>query len=388
MAYNIISKKGKQRTLSAWCLDMKVQKIVLKGDAECGYILLDDSYVPVEDVNAWLLFLQRVGKSPNTVKNYAESICQFYRFMEQKQLDPIHVFDTPGIAPIDLFSEFMFWLQYPDLTGNPNPIRKNVTVNHIMDVVISFYDYLTKAGRANPLDIYRVQRNVNGYAGFLSELMKETQYKYANILKMPEPSKYVNGITREQYNAMVKACRNRRDAILIGLMFEGGLREGEALGAHVCDLDRLQDHIFRIVPRKNNENGARVKNYASGIVYLPDYLVSMINEYLINDIASYDSDFLFLNLYGSNRGKPENAANLRDLFDRLGRKLDIHPLHPHMCRHGFGKEKLNSGWSYQEVQAYLRHRDIASTKIYAQYTDEKKIIRMREFLDKKHVTLP
>ncbi|EXM40905.1 hypothetical protein RASY3_00775 [Ruminococcus albus SY3] len=166
-------------------------------------------------------------------------------------------------------------------------------------------------------------------------------------------------------------CSCRRDQILLAFMYEGGERLSEAIGTHLCDLDNLEDGIVKIIPRINPENNARVKNYAGGLIKLPRYVIDLIIDYLTYDISKYDSDYLFLTLRGTNEGKPMKADNVEKLFARLSKKVG-YKVHPHMLRHGFATEKLEAGWQMVDIQAYLRHKNLSSTQIYATYSDELK----------------
>ena len=53
-----------------------------------------------------------------------------------------------------------------------------------------------------------------------------------------------------------------------------------------------------------------------------------------------------------------------------------------MLRHGFATEKLEAGWQMMDIQAYLRHKNISSTQIYATYSNELKKEKMRQFFEK------
>lgn len=58
-----------------------------------------------------------------------------------------------------------------------------------------------------------------------------------------------------------------------------------------------------------------------------------------------------------------------------------------MLRHGFATEKLEAGWQMVDIQAYLRHKNISSTQIYANYSNELKKEIMRNFLNSKETEM-
>lgn len=63
------------------------------------------------------------------------------------------------------------------------------------------------------------------YKGFLHHVNKDKP-SIKNILKLKEPRKKVDTLTKEQ---VLQATTNIRDTFLIQLLFETGLRIGEAL---------------------------------------------------------------------------------------------------------------------------------------------------------------
>lgn len=365
---------------------MKVQQV--KAAAGTRYILIDDDYKVIDEVKRYLKFLDSCGKSPNTLRSYAYDLLLYYRYASEKGFDVMNLCNDPERKPIDTLSGFLMWLQYPR-TSNlefhfeaEDAARKNRSLNRILGTVLSFYEYLSANNELPELDIYRRQRQSGQFKSFLSEMYLHKKEKKTSILKLPVPDRKVQAVTYEEYKQFFNACITRRDKILVALLFECGLRLSEALGIHLCDLSKIDQGILDIVPRENNENGARVKNYAKGSVVLPAYLIDLIIDYMTEDIADADSDFLLLTRKGKRRGRPMTAYSAEQLFLRLSKKTGM-KVHPHMLRHGFAQERLDNGWTLEEVQACLRHRRVTSTAIYAQYTDKKKREMMRGFLDTK-----
>ena len=149
-----------------------------------------------------------------------------------------------------------------------------------MSAVLDLYRYLSANGEIKQLEVYRMQMVGGQFKPFLYELIKHKTQVMSSIFKKPIVSEPVRAITRKEYNIIFQACVNNRDKLLIALLFEGGLCLNEALGMHLCDISEIEDKIVHIVARENNENGARVKGNAEGIVYLPDYVVDLLLKYL------------------------------------------------------------------------------------------------------------
>ncbi|MBI6001206.1 tyrosine-type recombinase/integrase [Clostridium perfringens] len=365
-------------------IHIKVQEInTSKG---LRYILLDDEYMVVDEVKRFLKFLDTNGKSPNTLKNYAYHLKTYYEYMNKNNIPIKDLCNNKDKGPIDILSGFMLYLQYPSIAdkiisiNGEQAVRSDATVNIIMDTVLSFYQYLSKNNELEELDIYKNQRSNTKFKSFLHELVSNKTEMSKSIFKKKIITKEFEYITRKQFNELFFACNTERDRLLLALLYEGGLRINEALGMHLEDISQLEDNIIHIVSRENNENGARVKNHAEGIIKVPNYIVDMILDYINNDILQYDSNFLFLNLRGPNKGSPLKVGSVEDLFKRLSKKVG-YKVHPHMLRHGFATEKLELGWSLEDISMYLRHKNIQSTQIYAHYSDMLKTEKIRTFLD-------
>jgi len=352
------------------------------------YILLDNDYKIIDEVKRFLKYLDVLSKSPNTLKNYAFHLKAFYEYMLIIDLDIKDLCNSPDKKPIDTLSNFILYLQYPDRfngithIGGEEAIRSDKTVNIIVDTVVEFYRYLSKNNELEELDIYKMQMANTQFKSFLYELISNKNSVKKHLLKKKVIEKELKYITRTQFTEMFNCCNLERDKLILAVLFEGGLRLNEVLGIHLEDLSEVDKGIIFINPRENNENGARVKNHASGKIKYPDYVIDMILKYIETDVVNFDSDFLFLNLYGENKGKPMNAITVEKLFNRLSEQIGYH-VHPHMLRHGFATEKLESGMSLEEIAIHLRHKNVQSSQIYAHFTDELKKEKMRKFFDEK-----
>jgi integrase len=368
---------------------MKVQEI----NTEKGkrYILIGDDYRPVQVVNNYLKSLDIVQYSPNTLRSYAFYLKSFYEYMSLKGIDPLTFTVDRNIRKIDVLANFISWLQYPESAFSNTPISPdgprvcNRTINNTMVAVYGFYQYLSDNGIAPSLNEFKGAQNRRSHdSSFLSEMRRHDTAGRAGMLRMPEIRKDVKYITREEYNALFHACNNRRDKILIGILFEGGLRIGEALGAHIGDFN-IEDNVFNIVPRDNNSNGARVKNCAAGSIYLPPYLAKLISDYINEELIDLDTDYFFVNLYDGNIGEPMTYSNVANLFNRLSERTGVH-VHPHMERHGFAHEKRKDGMQMSDIQSILRHKNPATTGIYTNMDNEEKVSALKDYLknrDKK-----
>jgi len=353
---------------------MKLQEILTNKGSR--FLLLDDKYDVVDEVKRFLKHLDACGKSTNTLKNYAYQLKIFYEYMNEKDISPLYLFNERA-NPIDVLSNFMLYLEYPNITDKIIPIQGDKpkrcpnTINTIMQTVLQFYNYLADNEELVGINLYKKVRNNTQFMPFLYEMNKQKKQRKQYILKKRVSKKdEVEFITREQFRQLMNACNNNRDKLIVSFMFECAMRESEVVGLHICDVF-VADNKIKIVSRKDNINGAFVKNGAEGTVFMTKEMAEIYYEYILNEFSDYDSDYAFVNLKGPNKGRPIKAQTVIKLFERLSKKVGFN-VHPHMCRHGFATEKISSqcGWSLAEISAYLRHTNIQSTMIYTHYTDE------------------
>ena len=250
---------------------MKVQEVnTPKGTR---YIVLDNNYKVIEPVKEYLKFLDNLDKAQNTLKNYAQNLKIFYEFLEEENLllEDIVKKDFHHKGPLHYLSNFIVWLQYPNrykgifMIDGEEQARTNKTVNHIMTTVLNYLDYLSKNGNLNKVDVYKELRNIPKFKPFLYEMKAKKMTQNSSLLKLKETKPKLKYITREDYNLLYNATNSRRDKIIAGLMFEAGLRISEVIGLHIEDLE-LWDNKINIVDRRDNPNGATVKNKSEGSI--------------------------------------------------------------------------------------------------------------------------
>ena len=153
-------------------------------------------------------------------------------------------------------------------------------------------------------------------------------------------------------------------------MVKNGEKPREAIGIRIEDLTELESRKIKLVPREDNKNGARIKNYAGGTLFCPPYVINNMTQYIVDSCCYNKSGYLFVNQQGDNKGEPMSYDNVQGIFERLGKKIGLPDLHPHILRHGFATEKIWYGWSLLRVSRWLRHRSIESTQIYVHVQEE------------------
>ncbi len=340
---------------------MKVQEVLI--DDKKRYLLIDGNNKPVVPVLKFLKYLDNIGKADNTLKSYCHHLKFYFQFLNEKERGYKDV-------DLDLLAEFISWLRSPYQSTKvvqfqqTKAKRSERTVNTMLTCVQSFYDYLIRIEDyekdLSEKTKKQVVRNYQSFKPFLHHISKGKSVD-KNILKIKEPRREVLTLTKVQVQSIHDACSNIRDALLIRILYEGGLRIGEALSLWIEDFDIGSTSIR--VRESKTINGEGRKVYVSGDT------MNVFQDYLI-DLHDVDSNHVFVNLSGPNKGEPLNYRAAFDVIERIRKKTEI-DFTPHMLRHTYATELHEQGLEVSIIQKLLGHAQVQTTiQTYIHPTDE------------------
>ena len=139
-----------------------------------------------------------------------------------------------------------------------------------------------------------------------------------------------------------------RNATIIHILAQCGLRRGELIALDVSDIDIEHQRITVI---------SKGKMEAQDVVPIPDNLMGLISEYLeMRKKKKVNTNALFL----SNRNGRLKETALRYLCN----KASNNTVTPHMLRHWCGTKMYEEKRDLVEVRNVLRHSDIKTTANY------------------------
>ena len=172
---------------------------------------------------------------------------------------------------------------------------------------------------------------------------------------------------------MYAATKNIRDKLLIRLLFETGLRIGEALSLFLEDLicDHRNGHRLKLTERGELENGCRLKS-GERELHISQELFDLFDDYTydILDELEVDTNFIFVKLKGANKGKPLDYESAKGIFDSLKKRTGI-DVHAHILRHTHATIYYRETKDIKEVQERLGHAQIQTTmSLYLHPSDE------------------
>lgn len=275
------------------------------------------------------------GRSIKTVENYDRYLS---RFLDHTGLA------SPQKVTEAAIREFRIHLnRQPGLTGT----MKLKTINYYMISLRAFLKFLRKRD-IESLNPERIELAKVGQRD-LDLITADELERLMSASKSPTQSKSPNAI-----------LTTLRDKAIMELLFSTGLRVSE-----LCSLNRDLD-------LSRDEFSVRGKGEKVRVVFLSPAAKDAIKKYL--DKRGDIDDALFVQM-GKNA---KNAKSLR-LTPRSVERLIKHyatragitrKVTPHVIRHSFATDLLESGADLRSVQALLGHQNIATTQVYTHVTDK------------------
>lgn len=273
------------------------------------------------------------GRSQKTIENYAHYLKTFLEYAKIK--NPKQITDS-------LIREYRLWLNRKVVSGNKTRNKdtlKKKTQNYYLIALRAFLKYLMKRG-VESLPPERIE-----------------------LAKIPERS--LDLITHEELLRIMKApdgldLKSLRDKAILELLFSTGLRVSE-----LCSLPRDLD-------LSRDEFSVRGKGEKVRVVFLSAGAKQVLRSYLSKrkDLEGA----LFVNI-----GRNKNAQDEKRLTSRsIERLVKFYAIKagvskrvtPHVIRHSFATDLLQSGADLRSVQMLLGHANIGTTQIYTHVTDK------------------
>jgi integrase/recombinase XerD len=216
-------------------------------------------------------------------------------------------------------------------------------------------------------ELQPVQRRRSGWKPFLYHLAGG-QPERRRTIKLKTPRTHPMILTARQVQAILDACTRLRDRLLFALLWETGIRVGEALGLRHEDLAVAEGELT-VTPRVN-DNRARAKSASPRTIPVGPEIVRLYADYLHGEYGELDSDYMFVNLWGGCYGHPLTYAAVYDLVLRLRRETGV-DFDPHWFRHTRATLLLRRNVPIEVVSTLLGHSSIATTlEVYGHLSAE------------------
>ena len=274
-------------------------------------------------------FIEYIDASPKTVQTYTRAIRQFMKWLG------VHGITQPTREDVIAFRE--------ELKAD----HKASTVQSYIIAVRLFFQWLGQEG------LYPdVAQHVKG-----AKLSKEHKRDY---LTSNQVKAVLGGIERD-------TVQGRRDFAIFALMVTGGLRDIEVHRANIEDLGTLGDSTVLYLQGKGREERAEY-------VKVPAVVEKAIRESLADRTDTKETDPLFISLSNNSKGERISTRSISGLIKSalVNAGYDSARLSAHSLRHTAVTLSLIGGEKLEDVQQFARHKNIATTLIYAHSIDRAK----------------
>ncbi len=163
----------------------------------------------------------------------------------------------------------------------------------------------------------------------------------------------------EQISSIFKSIdtttkKGARDYLIIIMLYSTGIRLSELLNITTRDINQHK-YELKVMGKGSKERIVPINNYVL------DGIINLEKHWQI-------TDYLFLNFHNKQL-TPQGVRHI--LKENVKQSSDLTKITPHMLRHSFATELLNSGMDIRLVQELLGHESISSTQIYTHVTKKK-----------------
>lgn len=268
-------------------------------------------------------YLRSSGRSANTAKTYSSNLLQFWRYCA-------HYECTPFEADRDMLRTYI-----ADRLVNVSSQR----AHNDLAALRLFYAWLLEAE-------YR-------------EDDPSARLKVKRTKALPtEP------IDRGELVALLSACSNDRDRMMILVMASTGIRISELSALTAEDIDWSRGTL------KIHGKGDKER-----LVTPPPEVLGQLHAFL----GMFPEGPLWI----SSHGNVLAPQPIRNLLQRIGEKAKVEHVHPHRLRALFATEFIEQFKDIQALQSMMGHESIETTARYSEWTRDR---RGQEMMRKLRLT--
>jgi integrase/recombinase XerD len=358
--------------------DFRARMVLLPGLGVESWTVIGPDLRPVAELDEYLGWLTHIERSPNTVEAHARDLRLFWAFLAERGL---------GWEEVDVaaLGEFVAWARRPAenvVVLHEQAARRSAsTVNRMLCSVVGFYEFQGRRGNTLAQDlVVKTRYGYGGYKPFLAGIAPRR--RRGRAVRLAAEKRLPRTLSLEQVAAVIDCQQRLRDRFLFALLASTGMRVGQALGLRHEDVVSWERRI-EIVPRDGDRPRARSKGGARGSVPVPGELIRLWSDYMHEEYGALDSDFVFVNLWEGEIGRPLSYDAVQKLIARTRRRVGFH-FTAHQFRHTYATLAFRDGVALEVIGAVLTHRSPSSALIYVHPTAEdlRRVLEERGVLDR------
>lgn len=265
-----------------------------------------------EKIQIYFAVKKLEGMSQKTMKNYSYILMKLANFFKK----PVISITTMDIR--------MFLAQCYE--G-----KKASTVNAIINVLKSFFGWLLQ-----------------------EEYITKNPMLKIKSTKVPKRTR--EALSQEELEKFKAAAITDREKAIVEFLSSTGCRLSELVNIKINDINWTEQSLF-VIGKGNKQRK----------VYFSIRAKLFIQKYLRT--RKGESEYLFIGVKAPYQRLGQRAV--QDLVKRILKRSELDKnVFPHLFRHTFATQSLNSGMSMPVLQRILGHEQASTTQIYAQLNDD------------------
>ncbi len=279
-------------------------------------------------------------------------------YLGKSSLIKIHQVNLPALKR---FREQLLMKAY-----SPNTIRTYVTeFAQLLITIKSFSVDELNAERLRSYFLYCIKKlqlsenalhsRVNAVKFYFEQVLNREKF-FTQIPRPKKPSTLPKALSAKDIKKMLSSIENKKHQLLLKMCYGMGLRVSELVNLKITDIDsnRMQVLVHQGKGKKDR------------YVNLPETVLVQLRDYYLE---YKPKKFLFEGQYGNQYAVRSVQQVFKNAMKnvKINKKIGVHSL-----RHSYATHLIEQGTDIRFVQELLGHKNIKTTMIYTQLTDQTK----------------
>ena len=196
---------------------------------------------------------------------------------------------------------------------------------------------------------------INAVKFYFEQVLNRENF-FMQIPRPKKPSILPKALSTNDVKKMLSSIENKKHQLLLKMCYGMGLRVSELVNLKITDIDsnRMQVLVHQGKGKKDR------------YVNLPETVLEQLRDYYLE---YKPKEFLFEGQYGNQYAVRSVQQVFKNAMKnvKINKKIGVHSL-----RHSYATHLIEQGTDIRFVQELLGHKDIKTTMIYTQLTDQTK----------------